>query len=174
MAVLSTIYSITRASTPTMASLTNDSPSPLPSSSPSKLPSPTSPSKKPLKLRQVSKQMGSQNQQRRGNKPSIAQIERAFGSGSYRDSEGEMDMNTVFDELLLGHANKFESKIEKKLREIGEIFVARTEPKLRSSGKPVLMFTIQWILPIWIMSLLVACGVIKLPFSIPFLDDLIM
>jgi len=45
-----------------------------------------------------------------------------------------MDMNTVFDELLLGHANKFESKIEKKLREIGEIFVARTEPKLRSSG----------------------------------------
>jgi len=42
------------------------------------------------------------------------------------------------------------------------------------AGKPVLMFTIQWILPIWIMSLLVACGVIKLPFSIPFLDDLIM
>lgn len=48
--------------------------------------------------------------------------------------EREMDMNTVFDELLLGHANKFESKLEKKLREIGEIFVARTEPKLRSSG----------------------------------------
>lgn len=81
MAVLSTIFSITRASTPLMASLTNDSPSPLPS-----------PSKKPAKLSKVSKQMGSQNQQlrkqRRGNKPSIAQIERAFGAGSYRDSEG--------------------------------------------------------------------------------------
>ncbi|CAH8266430.1 unnamed protein product [Arabidopsis lyrata] len=167
MAVLSTIFSITRASTPLMASLTNDSPSPLPS-----------PSKKPANLSKVSKQMGNQKQQlrkqRRGNKPSIAQIERAFGAGSYRDSEGEMDMNTVFDELLLGHANKFESKLEKKLREIGEIFVARTEPKLRSSGKPVLMFTLQWILPIWIMSLLIACGVIKLPFSLPLLDDLIM
>lgn len=43
-------------------------------------------------------------------------------------------MNTVFDELLLGHANKFEGKLEKKLREIGEIFVERTETKLRSSG----------------------------------------
>ncbi|XP_010502140.1 PREDICTED: probable NAD(P)H dehydrogenase subunit CRR3, chloroplastic [Camelina sativa] len=173
MAVLSTIFSVTtRASTPPIASLANDSPSPLPSSS--------SPSKKPAKLIKVSKQMGNQNQQlrklqRRGNnKPSIAQIERAFGSGSYLDSEGEMDMNTVFDELLLGHTNKFEGKIEKKLREIGEIFVAQTETKLRSSGKQVLMFTIQWILPIWIMSLLVACGAIKLPFSLPLLDDLIM
>lgn len=88
MAVLSTIFSITRASTPPMASLTNESPSsPLPSSSSS-----SSPSKKPAKLNKVSKQMGNQNQQlrkqRRGNKPSIAQIERAFGSGSYRDSEG--------------------------------------------------------------------------------------
>lgn len=46
-----------------------------------------------------------------------------------------MDMNTVFDELLLGHANKFEGKLEKKLREVGEMFVDRTESKLRSSGK---------------------------------------
>ncbi|KFK33380.1 hypothetical protein AALP_AA5G005700 [Arabis alpina] len=164
MAMLSgSFFSITRASSTTMASLSNDSPSPPP------------PSNKPTK---ITKKTGNQNQpilkKRRGNKPSIAQIERAFGAGSYRDSEGEMDMNTVFDELLLGHANKFESKIEKKLREIGEMFVERTESKLRSSGKPVLMFTIQWILPIWILSLLVACGVIKLPFSIPLLDDLIM
>lgn len=44
-------------------------------------------------------------------------------------------MNTVFDELLLGHANKFEGKLEKKLREVGEMFVDLTESKLRSSGK---------------------------------------
>uniref|UniRef100_A0A1J3EKV3 NAD(P)H dehydrogenase subunit CRR3, chloroplastic n=2 Tax=Noccaea caerulescens TaxID=107243 RepID=A0A1J3EKV3_NOCCA len=161
MAVLSSIFSMTRAST-TMASLTNESPSPLPPSKPTR----------------ISQKSGSQNQQlrkqRRGKKPSIAQIERAFGAGSYRDSEGEMDMNTVFDELLLGHANKFEGKLEKKLREIGEIFVDRTESKFRSSGKPVLMFTIQWILPIWILCLLLACGVIKLPFSLPLLDDLIL
>jgi len=59
---------------------------------------------------------------------------RGFDICFFLSREREMDMNTVFDELLLGHANKFESKIEKKLREIGEIFVARTEPKLRSSG----------------------------------------
>ncbi|CAH2045876.1 unnamed protein product, partial [Thlaspi arvense] len=166
MAILSgSIFSMSRAST-TMASLANDPPS---------SPLPSKPTKKPTNVRTVT---GNQNQQlrrqRRDKKPSIAQIERAFGAGSYRDSEGEMDMNTVFDELLLGHANKFEGKLEKKLREIGEIFVDRTESKLRSSGKPVLMFTIQWILPIWILSLLVACGVIKLPFSLPLLDDLIM
>ncbi|CAG7895034.1 hypothetical protein BRARA_B03052 [Brassica rapa] len=166
MVVLSSsIFSMSRAST-AMASLTNDSPSPLPS----KL------TKKPTR---ISQKPGNENQQlsrkqRREKKPSIAQIERAFGAGSYRDSEGEMDMNTVFDELLLGHANKFEGKLEKKLREVGEMFVDLTESKLRSSGKPVLLFTIQWILPIWIVSLLLACGIIKLPFSLPLLDDLIM
>ncbi|XP_013697174.2 probable NAD(P)H dehydrogenase subunit CRR3, chloroplastic [Brassica napus] len=146
MVVLSSsIFSMSRAST-AMASLTNDSPSPLPSK----------PTKKPTR---ISQKPGNENQQlsrkqRREKKPSIAQIERAFGAGSYRDSEGEMDMNTVFDELLLGHANKFEGKLEKKLREVGEMFVDLTESKLRSSGKPVLLFTIQWILPIWIVSLL--------------------
>ncbi|KAG2301737.1 hypothetical protein Bca4012_059973 [Brassica carinata] len=165
MVLSSSIFSMSRAST-AMASLTNDTPSPLPSK----------PTKKPTR---ISQNTGNENQQlsrkqRRAKKPSIAQIERAFGAGSYRDSEGEMDMNTVFDELLLGHANKFEGKLEKKLREVGEMFVDRTESKLRSSGKPVLMFTIQWILPIWIVSLLLACGVIKLPFSLPLLDDLIM
>ncbi|XP_009129223.1 probable NAD(P)H dehydrogenase subunit CRR3, chloroplastic [Brassica rapa] len=166
MVVLSSsIFSMSRAST-AMASLTNDSPSSLPSK----------PTKKPTR---ISQKPGNENQQlsrkqRREKKPSIAQIERAFGAGSYRDSEGEMDMNTVFDELLLGHANKFEGKLEKKLREVGEMFVDLTESKLRSSGKPVLLFTIQWILPIWIVSLLLACGIIKLPFSLPLLDDLIM
>ncbi|KAJ4888485.1 chlororespiratory reduction 3 [Raphanus sativus] len=165
MVLSSSIFSMSRAST-AMASLTNDSPSPLPSKA----------TKKPTR---ISQKNGNENQQlsrkqRREKKPSIAQIERAFGAGSYRDSEGEMDMNTVFDELLLGHANKFEGKLEKTLREVGEMFVDRTESKLRSSGKPVLMFTLQWILPIWIVSLLFACGIIKLPFSLPLLDDLIM
>ncbi|CAN6848225.1 unnamed protein product [Brassica oleracea var. botrytis] len=166
MVVLSSsIFSMSRAST-AMASLTNDSQSPLPSK----------PTKKPTRISLKTENQNQQlsRKQRREKKPSIAQIERAFGAGSYRDSEGEMDMNTVFDELLLGHANKFEGKLEKKLREVGEMFVDRTESKLRSSGKPVLMFTMQWILPIWIVSLLLACGIIKLPFSLPLLDDLIM
>ncbi|KDO64586.1 hypothetical protein CISIN_1g0304702mg, partial [Citrus sinensis] len=40
--------------------------------------------------------------------------------------------------------------------------------------KGILMVVFKWILPMWTLSLLVASGVIKLPFSMPFLDDLIM
>ncbi|KAH0845309.1 hypothetical protein HID58_090511 [Brassica napus] len=167
MVVLSSsIFSMSRAST-AMASLTNDSPSPLPSK----------PTKKPTR---ISQKPGNENQQlsrkqRREKKPSIAQIERAFGAGSYRDSEGEMDMNTVFDELLLGHANKFEGKLEKKLREVGEMFVDLTESKLRSSGKET-SFAVYNSMDTSYMDCVsaLACGIIKLPFSLPLLDDLIM
>lgn len=79
MVLSSSIFSMSRAST-AMASLTNDSPSPLPSKA----------TKKPTR---ISQKNGNENQQlsrkqRREKKPSIAQIERAFGAGSYRDSEG--------------------------------------------------------------------------------------
>lgn len=42
------------------------------------------------------------------------------------------------------------------------------------SGKKFLMFVFQWVIPIWTLSILVASGLIKLPFSTPFLDDLLM
>lgn len=31
-----------------------------------------------------------------------------------------------------------------------------------------------WVLPVWVLMLLVASGAVKLPFGVPFLDDLIM
>lgn len=42
------------------------------------------------------------------------------------------------------------------------------------AGKNILIAVFQWVLPAWVLMLLVASGTIKLPFSIPFLDDLIM
>ena len=42
------------------------------------------------------------------------------------------------------------------------------------AGKNVLMFVFQWVIPIWTLSILVASGLIKLPFNNPFLDDLLM
>lgn len=42
------------------------------------------------------------------------------------------------------------------------------------AGKGILIFAFQWMMPIWAISLLIASGTIKLPFSSPFLDDLLL
>ncbi|EOY01037.1 Chlororespiratory reduction 3, putative isoform 1 [Theobroma cacao] len=109
--------------------------------------------------------------------PSIIQIERAIGAGSFRDADSsdlENRRRTVFDGLLPITGGKFEGEIEKKLRETGEWIGSRTEATFRSSGRRILLVVLQWFLPIWAFSLLVASGVIKLPFSTPLIDDLIM
>ncbi|EOY01038.1 Chlororespiratory reduction 3, putative isoform 2 [Theobroma cacao] len=71
--------------------------------------------------------------------PSIIQIERAIGAGSFRDADSSSDLEnrrrTVFDGLLPITGGKFEGEIEKKLRETGEWIGSRTEATFRSSGK---------------------------------------
>ncbi|PWA45332.1 hypothetical protein CTI12_AA519350 [Artemisia annua] len=42
------------------------------------------------------------------------------------------------------------------------------------AGKNILKAVFLWILPLWIISFLVALEVIKIPFISPYLDDLIM
>ncbi|XP_039065770.1 probable NAD(P)H dehydrogenase subunit CRR3, chloroplastic [Hibiscus syriacus] len=116
--------------------------------------------------------------QQKPNPPSIVQIERAIGAGSFRDADSseleEDSRKTIFDGLLPVGGGKFEGEIEKKLRETGEWIGSTTEATFRSSGKTILLVVLQWILPIWTISLLVASGVIKLPFTTPLIDDLIM
>lgn len=53
-------------------------------------------------------------------------------------------------------------------------FLQLTLILLLFAGKNVLMFVFQWVIPIWTLSILVASGLIKLPFNTPFLDDLLM
>jgi len=45
--------------------------------------------------------------------------------------------------------------------------------RLLYAGKSILIAVFKWVLPVWVLMFLVASGAIKLPFGIPFLDDLI-
>ncbi|KAD2393571.1 hypothetical protein E3N88_40548 [Mikania micrantha] len=81
---------------------------------------------------------------------------------------------TLFDQILSNSIGRTEGDVEKKLRETGEWIIDQTEGPTRSTGKNILKVVFLWILPVWILSFLVASGVIKLPFISPFLDDLIM
>ncbi|KAE8076321.1 hypothetical protein FH972_014982 [Carpinus fangiana] len=154
-----------------LASLpTNDSPPPPPIQT-----NPTKPlmhTTKPTTSLPKKKQ-----QQNKRQSPSIAEIERAIGAGRYRDidaSELKEEEVANFDFMSMSFTGKFEGPVEKKLRETGEWLVTSTESKFRASGKKIFMFIFQWMLPIWTLSLLMASGVVKLPFSTPFLDDLLM
>uniref|UniRef100_A0A5B7C245 NAD(P)H dehydrogenase subunit CRR3, chloroplastic n=1 Tax=Davidia involucrata TaxID=16924 RepID=A0A5B7C245_DAVIN len=109
--------------------------------------------------------------------PSIAEIERAIGAGIFRDrdtSNSDSEQKTLFDTIFSNSIGKTEGSVEKKLRETGEWIIDRSESASRSAGKKILKFVFLWILPMWIFSFLVASGLIRLPFSTPFLDDLIM
>ncbi|XP_022985001.1 probable NAD(P)H dehydrogenase subunit CRR3, chloroplastic [Cucurbita maxima] len=109
-------------------------------------------------------------------RPSVIEIERAIGAGRFRDADPrdlEEDRKAAFDMFLMSFTGKYEGALMKKLRETGEWVTDQTETKFQASGKSFLLFTFQWVLPIWAFSLLVASGVIKLPFNTPFLDQLL-
>ncbi|KAK4596760.1 hypothetical protein RGQ29_014695 [Quercus rubra] len=116
-------------------------------------------------------------QKQKRKQPSIEEIERAISAGRYRDIDAkeleELD-KSKFDLASMSFGDKFESPVEKKLRETGESLETWTQTWFRDSGKNVLMFVFQWVIPIWTLSILVASGLIKLPFNNPFLDDLLM
>ncbi|MBA0760003.1 hypothetical protein Gotri_022801 [Gossypium trilobum] len=121
---------------PPIASLT-DKPSPQETQTNSKPKTATRPRKRRQRLRQ----------QKSHPPPSIVQIERAIGAGSFRDADSrhiflhppfaflwEQRRKTIFDGLLPVTGGKFEGDIEKKLRETGEWIGTTTEATFRSSG----------------------------------------
>ncbi|XAR72219.1 hypothetical protein NMG60_11018788 [Bertholletia excelsa] len=116
--------------------------------------------------------------QQKQTKPSIAEIERVIGAGVFRDRDNSNrnteENKTIFDTVLSNSIGKSEGNVEKKLRETGEWIIDRTEKTSNSAGKNILMAVFLWALPMWFFSFLVAAGIVKLPFSTPFLDDLFM
>ncbi|CAJ1932516.1 unnamed protein product [Sphenostylis stenocarpa] len=123
------------------------------------------------------KRFPSRNRVRNGPpKPSVMQMQRILGAGSFRDTEPAplpgSDMRKTVMDLFLGQA--IEGRVQKKIRETGEWLDANAESKITSSRKTILLIMVQWMLPIWTILLLIASGAIKLPFSNPFLDDLLM
>lgn len=124
------------------------------------------------KLRQT-KQLQKPNKR----KLSVLEIERAIGVGIFRDRDEDSDFEenqTLFDKIFLKYIEKTEGSVEKRLRETGEWISERSEKRIRSATKPILMFVAQWIFPMWICAFLIASGIIRLPLDIPWLDDLLM
>lgn len=101
-------------------------------------------------------------------------IERVIGAGSYRDYEKPIDQEKNEKKKKKMSGLMEEGPVEKKLRETGEWVTTKTEGEFRSNGKRILMFSFKWAIPLYIFMVFVASGVIKLPFSSQFLDDLLM
>ncbi|KAI3910371.1 hypothetical protein MKX01_034765 [Papaver californicum] len=90
-----------------------------------------------------------------------------------RDSE-ESGEKTLFDKILTNPFGEEEGPVEQKLRETGEWILDTTEGPTRSAGQDIFVIPCTWVRPAWVLCLLVACGFVKLPFDVPFLDDLLM
>ncbi|KAI3976956.1 hypothetical protein MKX01_008814 [Papaver californicum] len=107
--------------------------------------------------------------------PSVAEVEKAIGAGMYRNRDSEESgEKTLFDKILTNPFGEEEGPVEQKLRETGEWILDTTEGPSRSAGQDILVILCTWVLPVWVLCLLVACGFVKLPFDVPFLDDLLM
>ncbi|KAI5573694.1 hypothetical protein BDE02_10G097400 [Populus trichocarpa] len=105
----------------------------------------------------------------------LMNIERVVGAGSYRDYEKPIDQEKKEKKKKKKMSGFMEEgPVEKKLRETGEWVTTKTEGGFRSNGKRILMFSFKWAIPLYIFMVFVASGVIKLPFSSQFLDDLLM
>ncbi|XP_031131474.1 probable NAD(P)H dehydrogenase subunit CRR3, chloroplastic [Ipomoea triloba] len=99
--------------------------------------------------------------------PSIAEIERAIGAGVFRDP-------AIYKRVESGSDIGGEWPVEKKLREVGEWLLAATETSPDTSSRNILKTVFLWILPMWVLAFLVAARIIQLPFTSPFLDDLLL
>ncbi|MCL7035615.1 hypothetical protein MKW94_000431 [Papaver nudicaule] len=107
--------------------------------------------------------------------PSVAEVEKAIGAGMYRNRDSkETGEKTLFDKILTNPFGEEEGPVEQKLRETGEWILETTEGPTRSAGQQIFVILVTWVLPVWVLCLLVACGFVKLPFDVPLLDDLLM
>ncbi|MCD7468259.1 hypothetical protein HAX54_006275 [Datura stramonium] len=145
----------------------------------SSLPTDTSPSLAPSKLKPPLLKSQTTLEQKKQNQRelSVAEIERAIGTGIFRDRDTSRDAKerkTLFDSILSNSVGENEGDVEKKLRLTGEWLIHKTEHTSASAGKHILVAVFQWILPMWILAFLLASGMLNLPFTIPFLDDLLL
>uniref|UniRef100_A0A1D1YBC2 Complement C2 n=1 Tax=Anthurium amnicola TaxID=1678845 RepID=A0A1D1YBC2_9ARAE len=113
-----------------------------------------------------------QKRQRR-QQPSVMEVQRAVGvAGGDDRADGGNRPASVLDFFASTPIGQAESPAEKKLREAAEWVVERTEAR-GLLGQRILMVVCLSVLPVWVFLLLVASGLIKLPFSLPFMDDLL-
>ncbi|KAG1346996.1 putative NAD(P)H dehydrogenase subunit CRR3, chloroplastic [Cocos nucifera] len=105
--------------------------------------------------------------------PSVAEVERAIGVASDPFQSSSSSSSSPFLDFVsstpIGQA---EGPTERKIRETAEWVVDHTEAHARSGQRILMMMSLK-ILPVWLLLLLFASGVVKLPFDLPFMDDLI-
>ncbi|CAL9042430.1 unnamed protein product, partial [Musa banksii] len=108
----------------------------------------------------------------RKQQPSVAEVQKAIGvvDDPFRSPDGASSSSSSSSPFL-GFLQD-ESPAERKLRKAAEWVVDSTEAQAQS-GQRILLLVCLNILPVWLLLLLVASGVIKLPFDLPFWNDII-
>ncbi|KAL3654501.1 hypothetical protein CASFOL_004182 [Castilleja foliolosa] len=111
--------------------------------------------------------------------PTIMEIEQAIGAGFFRDrddidsSSSKEKGRSLFENIVKNTVGEKEGSVEKKLRETGEWLLYQSENTSRSAGKQILITMFVWVIPLWIFGFLIAAGILQLPFTTPFLQDLL-
>ncbi|KAJ1704553.1 hypothetical protein LUZ63_004332 [Rhynchospora breviuscula] len=107
------------------------------------------------------------------SQPSISEIERAIGVTPDQPVHSPSDINSSIMDFLGKTPIGREGPAEKALREAAEKFTDHAEAHTASAHRFVLELFIK-MLPLYILAMAVASGWIKLPFDVPFIDELIM
>ncbi|KAJ6803274.1 uncharacterized protein M6B38_254185 [Iris pallida] len=115
----------------------------------------------------------------RPKQPSVAEVRRAIGVDSADDfssprnsSSSSSSPTSFMDFLASTPIGQVEGPVERTLRQTAEWFADQTEANAKS-GQKILIVVCLKILPVWLVLLLLASGVVKLPFDVPFIEDLI-
>ncbi|KAF0914303.1 hypothetical protein E2562_027858 [Oryza meyeriana var. granulata] len=106
--------------------------------------------------------------------PSVAEVRRAIGLGDDDPSASRGERQSAFMELIASTPiGQPEGDAERRLREAAEWVVDTTEERACQAQKSLLLLCMK-IFPLWLLLLSIALGIIKLPFDIPGLDNLLM
>ncbi|CAN6210367.1 unnamed protein product [Urochloa humidicola] len=107
--------------------------------------------------------------------PSVAEVRRALGvdDDDAASSSREAKNSAFMDLIASTPIGQPESEPERRLREAAEWVVDTTETRACQGQKSFLVLCVMTF-PAWFLLLFIALGVIKLPFDIPGLDNLLM
>ncbi|KAL5201653.1 hypothetical protein ABZP36_036007 [Zizania latifolia] len=105
--------------------------------------------------------------------PSVAEVRRAIGLDD-DPSASRGERQSAFMEIVASTPiGQPEGDAERRIREAAEWVVDNTEERACEAQKSLLLLCVK-IFPLWLLLLSVALGVIKLPFDIPGLDNLLL
>ncbi|KAG8060940.1 hypothetical protein GUJ93_ZPchr0002g24596 [Zizania palustris] len=105
--------------------------------------------------------------------PSVAEVRRAIGLDDDPSASRGERQSAFMDIVASTPIGQPEGDAERRIREAAEWVVDNTEERACEAQKSLLLLCVK-IFPLWVLLLSIALGVIKLPFDIPGLDNLLM